>query len=53
MKSVLILLAVVGIIGAAVNINEIIKEPSTKGWGVGLGFLAFVGFGLWSILLET
>lgn len=37
---------------AAINFNEIIKNPSTKGWGVGFGFLFFIVFGLdWSLIV--
>jgi hypothetical protein len=49
MKSALTLLAGFGALAAAINFNEIIRDPSTKGWGVGIGFLMFIGFGLWAI----
>lgn len=45
MTAAFILLAVIGISAAAINVNEIIREPSTKGWCVGIGFLVFVVFG--------
>lgn len=50
MKTALILLAALGLAAAGINMNEITKDPSTKGWGVGLGFLAFIGFGWWAIV---
>ena len=52
MKSFLIIASVVGLIIAVTNFNNIIKVPSTKGWGVGWGLLAFVVFGVWAIILD-
>jgi len=52
MKSFLIIASVVGLIIAVTNFNNIIKVPSTKGWGVGCGLLAFVVFGVWAIILD-
>jgi len=52
MKFILILAAIVGLIVAIINFYEIIRNPLTKGWGVGLGLLAFVVFGVWAIILD-
>jgi len=49
MKTALILLAALGAAAMQINFNEIIRDPDTPGWGVGLGLLAFVGFGVWAI----
>ena len=52
MKSFLILAAIVGLIVAVINLYEIIRNPLTKGWGVGCGLLAFIVFGVWAITLD-
>jgi hypothetical protein len=49
MTAAFILLAALGAAAAQINFSEIMKDPSTKGWGVGLGLLAFAGFGLAAI----
>jgi len=49
MRALLILAAAAGLVAAQINISEIPRYPDTKGWGVGIGLLAFVGFGLWAI----
>ena len=45
MNVVFIFLAVAGGAVALVNFNEIIRDPGTKGWGVGFGLLVCVCFG--------
>lgn len=50
MNPSLVLLAAIGLALAAINFSEIMKDPSTPGWGVGLGSLMFIGFGLWAIV---
>lgn len=49
MKAFLILAAAAGLVAAQINISEVTRNPDTPGWGVGLGLLAFVGFGAWAI----
>ena len=49
MTAAFTILAFIGAFAAGINFSEIVKDPSTKGWGVGFGLLAFVGFGLWAI----
>lgn len=50
MTSAFILAASAGGAVALVNLNEIIKDPSTKGWVVGIGSLSFIVFGFWAIV---
>jgi hypothetical protein len=50
MTAALILLAALGAATVQINFNEIIRDPSTKGWGVGIGALMFLGFGYWAIV---
>ena len=50
MKTILILAAAVGFAVAGINFREIIRDPDTKGWGVGLGILAFAVFSVWATL---
>jgi hypothetical protein len=50
MTAACILAAGIGSAWALVNLGEIIKDPSTKGWGVGFGFLIFIVFGFWAII---
>lgn len=45
MTAAFILLASLGGATAAINLNEIVKDPSTEGWGVGIGSLMFIVFG--------
>ena len=49
MKTALTVLAGLGALAAVINLDEIRRDPDTKGWGIGLGLLAFVGFGAWAI----
>lgn len=49
MTAAFILLASLGGAAAAINLNEIVKDPSTKGWGVGVGLLLFIMSGLAAI----
>jgi len=45
MTAAFILAASVGGAWALINLEEIIKDSSTKGWGVGIGSLMFIVFG--------
>jgi hypothetical protein len=45
MKSFFILLAAGGLAAVQINFNDIMKDSSTKGWGVGFGSLFFIVFG--------
>lgn len=51
MTAALTLAAAFGLVVSATSFGEVMKNPATTfwGWGVGFGFLAFVGFGLWAI----
>lgn len=49
MTAAFMLAAFIGAFAAGINFSEIIKDPSTRGWGVGIGSLMFIGFGLWAI----
>ena len=49
MKPTLTILAIISLFAALINLDEVRRDPDTKGWGVGLGLLAFVGFGAWAI----
>lgn len=48
MKFLFAIFAGFGLAAAVINFNEIIRDPDTKGWFVGLGLLAFVGFTYWA-----
>ena len=45
MTAALIFAAIAGGAVAKVNFDEIRRDPDTKGWGVGIGSLAFIVFG--------
>lgn len=45
MTAAFLLLASLGGAAALVNSNEAVKDPSTKGWGLGIGSLMFIVFG--------
>jgi hypothetical protein len=49
MKFILEVSAGLGLAAMVISFIDITKNPDTKGWGVGLGLLAFVGFTYWAI----
>lgn len=49
-KAILIGLAAAGFAVAGNTFRDIIRDPDTKGWGVGLGLLAFLVFSVLATL---
>jgi hypothetical protein len=48
MKFILEVFAGLGLAAAVISFIDVTKNPDTKGWGIGLGMFAFVGFKYWA-----
>lgn len=48
MKFILEVFAGLGLAAAVISFTDVPKNPDTKGWWIGLGLLAFVGFTYWA-----